>query len=143
MLLTDYIALNRMFRAPSVIFAEQASALQPVASARNPAITDAEEEAARGALNAERVARAEIYPYDRSTFDVWPIASRSGAASCECEFQRNWARPSRRNRASGRDRRRLSGSCSWQGWPSQIPVELSGFWLYWPVGRIASSAMKR
>jgi K+-sensing histidine kinase KdpD len=73
------IALNRMFRAPSVIFAEQSSALQAVASAGNPAITDAEEEAARGALNADRVARAAIYPYDRSTFDFWPIASRSGA----------------------------------------------------------------
>ncbi len=68
-----------MFRAPSVTFTEQASALQPVASAGNPAITDAEEEAARGALNAERAARAENYPYDRSTFDFWPITSRSGA----------------------------------------------------------------
>ena len=72
-------ALNRIFRVPAVIYAETAGAVRPVATAGDPVLTAAEEEAAKGALDMRHPARAEVYPYDRSTFDFWPVVSRSGA----------------------------------------------------------------
>ncbi|MGZ3377243.1 MAG: DUF4118 domain-containing protein [Phenylobacterium sp.] len=72
-------ALGRIFQSPAVIFAEQGVDLRPVATAREPVITEAETEAARGALATRLVARAETYPYDQSAFDFWPVISRAGS----------------------------------------------------------------
>lgn len=72
-------ALNRIFLAPAVIFAEADGAVRPVATAGDPVLTAAEEEAAEGALEMRHPARADAYPYDRSAFDFWPVVSRSGA----------------------------------------------------------------
>ncbi|WP_299544378.1 DUF4118 domain-containing protein [Phenylobacterium sp.] len=74
-------ALNRIFQAPSVIFMGEAGALRPVASAGGPKITSAEEEAANGALETRLPVRAETYPFDRSQFDFWPVATPK-AFSC-------------------------------------------------------------
>jgi two-component system sensor histidine kinase KdpD len=71
-------ALNRIFRAPAVIFVERDGALRPAAAAGGATVTDAEHEAAQGALAARLAARAEVYPYDQSRFDFWPVATRSG-----------------------------------------------------------------
>lgn len=74
------IALNRIFQAPAVILAQgRGGELQVVATAGDPVLTEAEDEAARSALEMGRTARAEIYPFDRSAFDFWPVAGRSGA----------------------------------------------------------------
>jgi hypothetical protein len=62
-----------------VIYAETAGAVRPVATAGGPVLTGAEEEAAKGALDMRHPARADVYPYDRSAFDFWPVVSRSGA----------------------------------------------------------------
>jgi K+-sensing histidine kinase KdpD len=68
-------ALTKIFRAPSVIFMEQSGSLRSVASAGGAEITGAEEAAAKGVLEANIAARAETYPFDRSRFDVWPVAA--------------------------------------------------------------------
>ena len=71
-------ALNQIFRAPSVIFMEQGGSFARVAVAGAPTITAAEEEASRGSLTSNLATRAEMYPYDRSKFDFWPVASPTG-----------------------------------------------------------------
>ena len=71
-------ALNQIFHAPSVIFLEQGRSFRPVADAGAPNITIAEEEAARGALKSHVVLRSEMYPYDRSKFDFWPVTTPAG-----------------------------------------------------------------
>jgi K+-sensing histidine kinase KdpD len=68
-------ALNRIFRAPSVIFMQKAGSFRPVASAGGAEITDAEEDAANGVLEVRLPALAETYPFDRSRFDFWPVAA--------------------------------------------------------------------
>jgi K+-sensing histidine kinase KdpD len=75
------VALHRIFRAPSVIFMQQGDALRLVARAGGAVITSAEEEAAKGVLDAGLHARADTYPYDRSTFDFWP-SETPGCAPC-------------------------------------------------------------
>jgi len=69
------IALNWIFRAPSVIFMNKAGALRPVASAGGAKITSAEHDAAKGVLETHLPALAETYPFDRSRFDFWPVAT--------------------------------------------------------------------
>ena len=71
-------ALNQIFAAPAVIFMEQGRTFGPVATAGAPSITAAEEEAARGSLASHAPLRAEMYPYDRSKFDLWPVATPAG-----------------------------------------------------------------
>jgi two-component system sensor histidine kinase KdpD len=73
--------LNRLFRAPAVVFLEERGAFGAVAMAGAPNITPAEEEAARGALDAHVATRSETYPYDRSEFDFWPVTTPAG---CRC-----------------------------------------------------------
>ncbi len=68
-------SLSRIFRSPAVIFAPTKGVLRAVASAGDARVTPAEEEAAQGALDSQRVARAQTYPYDQSTFDFWPVSS--------------------------------------------------------------------
>ena len=72
--------LHQIFRAPSVIFIQLAGALRPVASAGRAKITDAEEEAAKGVVESGVRARAETYPYHKSTFEFWPVATPDGRA---------------------------------------------------------------
>ncbi|HEY2357221.1 MAG TPA: DUF4118 domain-containing protein [Phenylobacterium sp.] len=71
-------ALNGAFRAPAVIFGKQNGALTPLATAGKPEITEADEAAAQGALDAQLPTRAETYPYDQAAFDFWPVVTPSG-----------------------------------------------------------------
>lgn len=73
--------LNRLFRAPAVVFLDEAGTLAPAATAGAPRLTRAEEEAARGALDAHVAVRSETYPYDQSKFDFWPVTT---TAACRC-----------------------------------------------------------
>jgi two-component system sensor histidine kinase KdpD len=82
--------LAQIFRAPAVIFMKQAGGLRPVASAGGARIAEAEEDAAKGALETQVSARAETYPYDRSAFDFWPItAAMDGACVIGVDFTRS------------------------------------------------------
>jgi K+-sensing histidine kinase KdpD len=72
--------LHQIFRAPSVIFIPLAGALRPLASAGGAKITEAEEEAAKGVVDSGVRARAETYPYHKSTFDFWPVGTPDGRA---------------------------------------------------------------
>jgi two-component system sensor histidine kinase KdpD len=73
--------LNRLFRAPAVVFLEEKGAFGAAAMAGAPTITPAEEEAAKGALDAHLATRSETYPFDRSEFDFWPVTTPAG---CRC-----------------------------------------------------------
>jgi two-component system sensor histidine kinase KdpD len=71
-------ALHRIFRAPVVIFRDEAGAPQQVATAGRPEITLLDLEAARGAMATRLHTRAETYPYDQAEFEFWPAATPSG-----------------------------------------------------------------
>jgi K+-sensing histidine kinase KdpD len=73
-------ALHLIFRAPSVVFLQLAGALRPIASAGGATITEAEVEAASGVVETRLPARADTYPYHRSSFDFWPVETTDGRA---------------------------------------------------------------
>lgn len=75
---TAATALHQIFRAPSVIFIQLAGALRPLASAGGARITEAEEEAAKGAFESRLHTRADTYPYHKSTFEFWPVETPDG-----------------------------------------------------------------
>jgi two-component system sensor histidine kinase KdpD len=68
-------AVNRIFRAPSVIFMQKSGAFRAVASAGGARITSSEEDAAKGVLETRLPARAETYPFEQSQFDFWPVVT--------------------------------------------------------------------
>jgi K+-sensing histidine kinase KdpD len=68
-------ALHRAFRVPAVVGLRSAGSIKAVASAGGATLAGADEEAALGALQANIATRAGMYPYDRSRFDFWPVAS--------------------------------------------------------------------
>ena len=74
------IALNRIFRAPSVIFVHENGGVRADASAGGGAITRAEEEATKGVFETRLPARADTYPYEKSTFDFWPVQTPDALA---------------------------------------------------------------
>lgn len=69
--------LRDIFRAPAVIFLLDQGSFRRVASAGNPEITAADEDAARGALSDRLHTRAKIYPYDQAEFEFWPVETPS------------------------------------------------------------------
>jgi K+-sensing histidine kinase KdpD len=77
---TAAATLHQIFRAPSVIFIQLAGALRPLASSGGAKITQAEEEAAKSVVETGVRARAETYPYHKSTFDFWPVETPDGRA---------------------------------------------------------------
>jgi two-component system sensor histidine kinase KdpD len=82
-------ALNQIFQAPAVIFAEQDGRLAPVAEAGGAEITSAVTEAAEGALKSHLAARSETYPYDRSPFDLWPVETPARRYVLGVDFTRS------------------------------------------------------
>src|SRR5512135_2412028 len=52
--------------------------LQAVATAGSAQITEAEREAARGALSSHEHTRGDTYPYVGACFDFWPISTPAG-----------------------------------------------------------------
>jgi K+-sensing histidine kinase KdpD len=71
-------ALHRIFEAPVLIFMDGDIGLRLAAAAGGAKATLAETHAAEGALRAGVRTRGEIYPHDRTEFDFWPLATRSG-----------------------------------------------------------------
>lgn len=69
-------ALGRMFEGPAVVLLAEGGALaaDPHSEAM---LSPADLDAARWALSARRLKRADTYPIDASTFDFWPITTRS------------------------------------------------------------------
>ena len=72
-------ALHRVFGAPAVVFVEEGGAFTVAATAGDPKITPAEEEAAKGSLTAHLATRSETYPFDQSEFDFWSVTTRDGS----------------------------------------------------------------
>jgi len=87
-------ALARIFRAPAVVFVDQAGELRLAASAGGARLTAAEEEAAKGTLDLNLPTHAETFPYPMATFDFWPVVTPRGR---RCVIGVGWA-------ASGRSR---------------------------------------
>ncbi len=71
-------ALNRMFAAPALIFMERGSRLDVSATAGGATSTEADHDAARGALSTHLQTRGENYPYEQTYFDFWPISTSTG-----------------------------------------------------------------
>jgi two-component system sensor histidine kinase KdpD len=86
------IALSRIFPAPAVIFMQRAGAIRPIARAGGAEVTPADEEAAQGVLDSRLAARAETYPYHKSTFDFWPVET---AKDCVCVIGVSFAQSGR------------------------------------------------
>jgi K+-sensing histidine kinase KdpD len=66
--------LHRAFGAPALIALQSGGELKTVALAGEAQLTDADREAALGALADDFPTRAATYPYGKSTFDFWPAA---------------------------------------------------------------------
>lgn len=70
-------SLGRIFNAPAVILMEQAGTLIPAAGGQA-SLEAADTEAAQWALANDKPTRAGIYPFDRATFDFWPVQIPAG-----------------------------------------------------------------
>lgn len=74
-------ALHRIFRAPAAILMQCENRFEAVATAGSAQITEADREAARGALSSHENTRGDTYPYVGAYFDFWPISTPAG---CNC-----------------------------------------------------------
>jgi K+-sensing histidine kinase KdpD len=74
-------ALHRIFRAPAAILMQCENRFEAVATAGSAQITEADREAARGALSSHEHTRGDTYPYVGAYFDFWPISTPAG---CNC-----------------------------------------------------------
>ena len=68
-------AMNRIFHAPVVIFVQNGGNTETAASVGCAQVTDADREAARGALSSHLGTRGGMYPYVGTHFDFWPVPS--------------------------------------------------------------------
>jgi K+-sensing histidine kinase KdpD len=71
-------ALSQIFEAPVLIFMDGDDGPQLAASAGGAKVTRADEDAAEGVLREGIRTRGEAYPYDKTEYDFWPLASASG-----------------------------------------------------------------
>jgi two-component system sensor histidine kinase KdpD len=69
--------LRRMFKAPAVVLVEEAGVLAPHPAGKAE-LSQAALDAATGALASGVHIRGDIYPYDQSPFDFWPITPANG-----------------------------------------------------------------
>lgn len=67
--------LHRIFQAPAVIFLQKAGHFALAADAGGAQIGEADADAARGVLESRLRARAETYPFEKSAYDFWPVAT--------------------------------------------------------------------
>jgi len=74
-------ALHRIFRAPAAILMQRENRFEAVATAGSAQITEADREAAKGALSSHENTRGDTYPYVGAYFDFWPISTPAG---CNC-----------------------------------------------------------
>jgi K+-sensing histidine kinase KdpD len=75
------MALHRIFRAPAAILMQRENRIDAVAIAGSAQITEADREAARGALSSHENTRGDTYPNVGAYFDFWPISTPAG---CNC-----------------------------------------------------------
>ena len=71
-------ALHQIFRAPAAILMQRESGIETVATAGGAKITEADQEAVRGALSSHENTRGDTYPYVGACFDFWPISAPAG-----------------------------------------------------------------
>jgi K+-sensing histidine kinase KdpD len=71
-------AVGRMFGAPAVILSDTGGRLRVESTAGDAQLSEAETDAARGALTHGIHMRANTYPYEQSRFDMWPVATSMG-----------------------------------------------------------------
>lgn len=70
-------SLGRIFSAPAAILSREDGRLRVVATSGDPAVNQAETEAAESALASGAHVRGRTYPHDTSRFDLWPVATGS------------------------------------------------------------------
>ncbi len=70
--------LSLIFRAPAVVFASRNGALSVIAQAGGAKVTSAEEAAVREVAGLLIPVRGQTYPFPHSSFDLWPVAARTG-----------------------------------------------------------------
>lgn len=75
------LTLHRIFGAPIAIFMQEGQRFGAVATAGDPMISQADEDAAKEVLSMKIPSRGETYPYDRTPFDFWPVETPAG---CRC-----------------------------------------------------------
>src|SRR5215471_12493395 len=68
-------ALHRIFRAPAAILMQRENRIEAVATAGSAQITEADREAARGALSSHENTRGDTYPNVGAYFDFWLIST--------------------------------------------------------------------
>lgn len=68
-------ALCRIFGGPTAIFSRIGDQIRVEATACDADVSEAEREAALGALIDGIRTRAQTYPYDQSRFDMWPVGT--------------------------------------------------------------------
>jgi K+-sensing histidine kinase KdpD len=71
-------ALHQIFRAPAAILTQCENRFEAVATAGSAQITEADREAARGALSSHENTRGDTYPYVGAYFDFWPVSTPAG-----------------------------------------------------------------
>jgi K+-sensing histidine kinase KdpD len=79
-------ALSQILLAPSVIFRDADGRLEVIAKSGGADVYAADEEAARGALASHVPVHAETYPFEKSKFDFWPIATAAGSFVIGVDF---------------------------------------------------------
>jgi len=85
-------ALYRIFRAPAAILMQREDRIEAVATAGSAQITEADREAAGGALSSHEETRGDTYPYVGAYFDFWPISTPAG---CNCALGVDFAHAAR------------------------------------------------
>ena len=70
-------ALARIFAAPAAVLVQENGHVKVLASWRGAKLSQADMQAAEDAVAQESSSRAQTYPHDRSTFDIWPVNAGS------------------------------------------------------------------
>jgi len=68
-------ALMRIFNGPSAVLCERDGDLHVEATSEGAQLSDADLEAAKGALSGGVHMRAQMFPHDQANFDMWPIVA--------------------------------------------------------------------
>jgi two-component system sensor histidine kinase KdpD len=85
-------ALYRIFGAPAAVLLYRDDAIDALATAGGAEVTQADKDAARGALSSHLNTRGETYPYDQTYFDFWPVSTPAG---CNCVLGVDFAHSAR------------------------------------------------
>ena len=70
--------LARIFKAPAVIYADEAGVVQTIASAGGARPSPPDREAAQWAISHDTHVQGETFPFDQAEFDIWPVVAAAG-----------------------------------------------------------------